>query len=184
MLMKKCLAILLSLALLCGCALCAAEEKTQMGTLDVTDAFALQCVLPEGYSLNPTDVASDHYVAYLLPPDADKPMMDISIRFNELLSDVDRLNDLDDAALAEIEATFREEDEVEISYMETAYQTKLMVVREVRNGTDYVDFYTIYKGFEIEFVLSYGSEAAARSITDEQIRQAVSFLSELDFVRK
>ena len=185
--MKKILAFGLFLMLLCGCAALAADEgKTEMGVLEVTDAFTLQCSLPEGYWLNPTDTGSDHYRAVLMPQDesAGKPMMSISIQFNELMSDVERLNDLDSETLAALEATFREEDDVEISYMETTYGTKLMMVREIRDGTDYVDFYTIYKGYEIEFVLSYGMDAAVHSITDDQIQQAITFLSELDFVKK
>ena len=137
--MKKILAFGLSLMLLCGCAaFAAAEGKTEMGVLEVTDAFTLQCSLPEGYWLNPTDTGSDHYRAVLMPQDgsAGKPMMTISIQFDELMSDVDRLNDLDSETLSALEATFREEDDVEISYMETTYGTRLMVVREIKDGTE------------------------------------------------
>ena len=66
--------------------------------------------------------------------------------------------------------------------METALGTKLMVVKEIVDGVDYVDFYTIYKGYEIEFVLTQPQATAGQPITDEQIQTAVKFLSDLDFI--
>ena len=84
--------------------------------------------------------------------------------------------------LAFVEDTFREEEGVEISYMKTAHGTKLMVVKEVTDGIDYVDFYTIYNGYEIEFVLTQSLANLGEPLTDEQIQMAVQFLSDLDFV--
>ena len=51
--MKKILAILLSLALLLGCAAAVAEtaEKTYLATVDMGGAFELQCAVPEGYTI-------------------------------------------------------------------------------------------------------------------------------------
>ena len=181
--MKKALTILLCLAMALCCASAFAEdaEKEYMGTISMNGAFDLRCVLPEGYQLTTRLAEPGCYIASLLADDS-KPTMTISIAYNELLSEVERLNDLDDDALAQIEATFQAEDGVEISYMETAYGTKLMVVKEIVDGSDYVDFYTIYKGYEIEFVLTQTEANAGQPITDEQIETAVKFLSDLDFV--
>ena len=181
--MKKTLAILLCLALTLGCAAATAEtvEKEAIGTISMNGAFELRGVIPEGYQLMTITEEPGHYLAALSADDS-KPAMVISIAYDELLSEVDRLNDLDGNALAKIEATFKAEDGVEITYMETAYGTKLMMVKEIVDGSDYVDFYTIYKGYEIEFVLTQMEANAGQPITDAQIEIAVKFLSDLDFV--
>ena len=181
--MKKIIAILLCLALTLGLAAATAKtaEKKSMGTISMNGAFKLRGVLPEGYQLTTITEEPGHYLASLSADDG-KPTMVISIAYEELMSEVDRLNDLDEAALAKIEDTFKAEDDVKVSYMETAYGTKLMVVKEIKDGIDYVDFYTIYKGYEIEFVLTQTQANAGQPITDEQIEAAVKFLSDLDFV--
>ena len=78
---------------------------------------------------------------------------------------------------------------MDISYMETAYGTKLMVVKELQDGPDYVDFYTVYKGYEVELILTraqYDAETGmildTPPITDAEIQMAVQFLSDMDFV--
>ena len=78
-----------------------------------------------------------------------------------------------------IEESFRAEDNVEITYTETAYGTKLMMVKEVADGVEYVDFFTVYKGYSIEFVLLKDS---AEGLTDHEIEMAVKFLSDMEFV--
>ena len=181
--MKKTILILLCLALTLCFAGAAAEnaEKEIMGTISMNGAFELRGVLPEDYQLTVILAEPGHYIASIFADDS-KPAMVISIAYEELLSEVERLNDLDDDALAKIEATFKAEDGVEVTYMETALGTKLMVVKEIVDGVDYVDFYTIYKGYEIEFVLTQPQATAGQPITDEQIQTAVKFLSDLDFV--
>ena len=188
--MKKAIMMLLCLALmLCGIA--AAEETgiEYSGEVTVLNRFTIKWIAPEDYELDydagdPGWIGDPGFMmARLAPKDIDsgKPMVNISIARNELLSDVERLNDLDEEALAQIEATFRDEDTVDISYMETAYGTKLMVVREMADGTEYVDFYTIYMGYEIEMVLTQIEDTDTTPLTDEQIAMVVQFISDLDF---
>ena len=181
--MKKVILILLCLALALGFASAFAEtaEKEAIGAISMNGAFELRGVLPEGYQLTVITEEPGHYLASLSADDS-KPEMVISIAYEELMAEVDRLNDLDDEALAKIEATFQAEDGVEVTYMETALGTKLMVVKEIVDVVDYVDFYTIYKGYEVEFVLTQPQANAGQPITDEQIQTAVKFLSDLDFV--
>ena len=181
--MKKVILILLCLALTLSFVTAVAEtaEKEAIGAISMNGAFELRGVLPEGYQLTPLSEEPGYYLASLSAEDG-RPTMTISIAYEELMSEVDRLNDLDDEALAKIEATFKAEDGVEVTYMETALGTKLMVVKEIVDGVDYVDFYTIYKGYEIEFVLTQPQANAGQPITDEQIQTAVEFLSDLDFI--
>ena len=147
--MKKVILILLCLALTLNFASAVAEtaEKTAIGTISMNGAFELRGVLPEGYQLTVITEEPGHYLASLSADDS-KPAMAISIAYDELMSEVDRL----------------------------------MVVKEIVDGVDYVDFYTIYKGYEIEFVLTQPQATAGQPITDEQIQTAVKFLSDLDFV--
>ena len=104
--------------------------------------------------------------------DDDAPLMILTVAFDALYSDVHA------AALAEIEETFAEEDEVEITYTQTSHGTKLMMVRETTDEIDYVAFFTIYLGYAVEFdLMTQGS-----GLTEEQIAAAVRFLSDLEFV--
>ena len=161
----------------------AAAEKETLGEINLNGAFTLQCALPEGYVVSPLDVDNGGYYYAVTSEDESKPSMLLSIMYDELLANVKRLNDLDDEALAKIAETFQEEDEVEISYTETAHGTKLMVVKEIADSVDFVDFYTIYEGYELEFVLLRNlTNDASESLTDADIQMAIDFLSDLDFV--
>ncbi len=180
--MKRIVALIICLALALSVAAAeTAAPKTQLGTLKVRGAFALQCALPEGYTLETIENEDSYCHAVLKSVDGTKPELTIRIAFNEMASGLERLNDASDEAIANIEATFRAEDTVDISYMETAHGTKIMVVKEVRDNVDFVDFYTIYKGYEVEIVLHQVNPGDA-GITDDQIQMAIDFLSDLDFI--
>ena len=178
--MKKLIAIMLCLALLLGCASAVAEteEKTHLAKVNMGGAFQLQCALPEGYKIEEIESTDATYIANF-SADAGKPLLMLSIAYNEMYSDVARMNDLDAEALALIEESFRAEDEVNISYTETSYGTKLMMIQEADGSVDYVDFYSVYLGYEIEIVVVAQDE---NGLTDAQIQMAVDFLSEVDFV--
>ena len=181
--MKKTLAILLCLALLLGCAAAAGEtaEKTYLATVDMNGAFQLQCALPEGYEIEEIESTGATYIAQF-NADGDRPMLALSIAYNELYSGVQRMNELDAETLAMIEDSFRAEDDVDISYTETAYGTKLLIAREVGDDTDFVDILSVYKGYSIEFVMTPNPEAKDQTLTDAQIQMCIDFLSEVDFV--
>ena len=179
--MKKFFAILLCVSMLAGCTALAETEKTSLGVVDVNGAFELKCALPEGYSVEVLFNETQYCLASVNPKDAAKPTLMISVAYNELYSDVERINDLDEETLKNIENSFREEDDVEINYMETAYGTRLMVVKEVSDGVDYLDFYTIYKGYEVELALIHTTDGETIPITDEEIQMALQFLGDMDF---
>ena len=178
--MKKTFAILLCLAMLLSCAaLAEAPEKLYLATVNMNGAFDLQCSLPEGYGFQEVESTDATYIA-VFKIDENRPMLTLSIAYNELYSDVTRMNDLDADALALIEDSFRQEDEVDISYTETAYGTKVMMVKEIKDTVDYMEFYSVYLGYEIEVVaVSLNSE---EGLTDDQIKMVIDFLSNLDFV--
>ncbi len=180
--MKKILAIVLCLIMALSCAAFAeTAKKTSMGEVSMNGAFELRGVIPEGYTLNIIYQDETWYQAIVVSDDQTKPMLTISIAFEELMSEVERLNDLDDAALAKIEETFTDQDKVEITYAETAFGTKVMIIKEIADDVDFIDFYTVYKGYELEFVLSAGFEAEG-GLTDEQIQMVIDFMSDMDFI--
>ncbi len=182
--MKKIIAVMLCLALLLGCAAAVAEaaEKELLGTLDVNGAFELRCRLPEDYKTQIIAMDNTRIEVDIASEDPAKAHLRLTISFDEMFYDVERMNDLDEETLSMLEATYQEEDEVEITYRETSYGTKLMLVRETREGTDFVDVFSIYKGYDVEFLMTPGEGAAESVLTEEQIQMAVDFLSDLDFV--
>ena len=160
----------------------ATEEKEQMGTLNVNGEFSLQCRLPEGYSMQLINTLGQKINALITSEDVEKPMLQLFIAFDELFSNVERMNDLPQEALLDLEKSFTEMNEVEITYTETAYGTKLLIAKEVGEDTDFVDILSVYKGYSIEFVMSPNPQAKTQRLSEEQIQMCIDFLSELDFV--
>ena len=154
------------------------DGKESLGKLTVNGVFALQCKIPEGYKLQVVNVKNTRITASVTPEDNARPIMYLNIAYNELYSGVDRMNDLSDEDLKILEQSFTETDEVTIEYRETGYGTRLMVVR----GAGYVDIFTVYKGYEIEFVMTPNPDAPNAELTEDQIKMCVDFLTEVDFV--
>jgi uncharacterized protein YgiM (DUF1202 family) len=160
----------------------AAPAKEQMGKLNVNGEFALQCQLPDGYTMQMINTMGTKINAFITSEDTEKPILQLSIAFDELFANVDRMNDLTDEALKGLEATFSEMNDVEISYKDTAYGTKLLIAKEVGDDTDFVDILSVYKGYSIEFVMTPNPNAKNQNLTDEQVQMCIDFLSELDFI--
>lgn len=181
--MKKIIAVLLSLALLLSCAAVfaeTAEEKEEFGMVNVNGAFILKGKLPDGYRLMIMSQDATKLIGLLHSDDPIKPRVTISIAFNEEYADVERMNDLEESVVDEIKASFSDEDEVKFEDRETAYGTRVLITTETgEDNIDFADFYSIYKGYEIEFVLTPGSDG---TITEEQIQMLIDFASDLDFV--
>ncbi len=159
-----------------------APAKEQMGKLNVNGEFALQCRLPEGYTMQLINSQGNRIGALITPEDTEKPILQLSVAFDEMYAGVDRMNDLSEEALKALEETFSEMNDVEITYRNTAYGTKLLIAREVGDQEDFVDIMSVYKGYSVEFVMTPNPGARDQSLTGEQIQMCVDFLSELDFV--
>ena len=71
--------------------------------------------------------------------------------------------------------------DVEITYRETGYGTKLLIARETGTDTDFVDILAIYKGYFIEFNMTPNPKAAVQTLTDQQVRMCIDFLTDVDF---
>ena len=156
--------------------------KAQMGKLNVNGEFSIQCQLPEGYTMQLINTLGTKISAFITSEDTEKPILQLSIAFDELFANVDRMNDLTEEALKGLEGSFTEMNDVKISYKDTAYGTKLLIAREVGDDTDFVDILSVYKGYSIEFVMTPNPNAKNQTLTDAQVQMCIDFLSELDFV--
>ena len=117
----------------------------------------------------------------VISDDITKPQMYLSIAYDELYGDVDRMNDLSDEDLAILEESYTSEYDVDIEYRETGYGTKLMVVKEIGGEEPFVDFLSIYKGYLVEFNLTPNPNLANPVLTEEQIQMCIDFLTNVDF---
>ncbi len=183
--MKRTIAIIMSLALLLCAAAAAAEtaEKVRIGTVSINGAFTLQCGLPEGYTPSPVSVTPSQVIAVIKSEDPDAPVMYLSVAYDEMYADVERMNDLTQEDLNWLEETYIMDDPgVEITYGETGYGTLLLIARHETEDYDYVAFFSVYKGYAVEFVLAPSGSAADKNLTEEQLRISVDFLTDLDFI--
>ena len=172
--MKRITALALSLMMvLCAvCVFAEGTEKTEIGTLKMGEAFKIQSRVPEGYTFM-TITATELNLVGILSAGEGRPAVTVSIAYNEEYADTERFNDVDEATVEEIRESFREADaEVTFEDLETAYGTRLLKV----TGDGFVDIYTIYKGYELEFVMT------GDALTDADTQMLVDFISDMDFV--
>ncbi len=183
--MKKMMALILGLALLLCAASAPAEgtEKIKIGTISTNGAFTLQCSVPEGYSSTPLMATRDQVICLVSSENPAAPSMTLSVAFDEKYWDVDRMNDLSPEELTLLEETYIMDDPaVEITYRETGYGTRLLMARHDTETQDYLGFFSIYKGYCVEFVLHASETAEDKNLTEDQIQLCIDFLTELDFV--
>ena len=184
--MKKIIAMILSLAMLL-CAVAAAAEgyqgKTTLGTLSVNGAFMLKCSIPEGYEYTPVPATAEQMVGMFSSEDETKPVMVLSVAYDEQYSDVERTNDLTEEELKHLEQTFIDNDpEVSLSFCETGYGTMVLVAQHDDENADYLDFFSIFRGYCIEFVLMNRRDAEDRNLQEGLLDTCLALLTDLDFV--
>ena len=157
------------------------DDTLKLGKLNVNGEFELTCKLPQDYKLQVVDMMGEKIIASVISEDVNKPQMYLSIAYDEAYGEVDRMNDMTDEELAILEESFRKMNQVEIEYRETGLGTKLLVVREVGDDTDFVDFLSVYKGYFVEFVMTPNPDAAIQELTEAQIQTAIQFLTDVMF---
>ena len=153
----------------------------KLGTLNVNGDFDLTCKLPEGYNLQVVKARGDRIVAAVLSQDMTKPQLYLSIAYDETYAEVERINDMNDDDLLVLEDSFKAMNDVEISYAQTGYGTKLLVAKETGTDTDFVDILAIYKGYFVEFNMTPNPKAADQSLSDTQVQMCIDFLTNVDF---
>ena len=138
--------------------------------------------MPEDYDIKIASKDNEGMIAVIESEDAAKPVMFLTIEFDEIYYDVKRMNDMTEDQLQEIVDTFvNGGDEVTVSYRETSHGTKLMIVKEAIDSVDFVSIITVYEGYMIEFDMLSGPEAE-EGLTEAQIQMCIDFLSDLDFI--
>ena len=180
--MKKILAVLMCVIWAAFCFTAAAETnvKEDFTVVSVNGVFNIRGITPEGYQLTDTHNLESMIWASFKCEDPARPYFDLVISFTEEYAGVDRLNDLSEDEMKELvddDPTLSEK----IDIMETDYGTKVMILRSNNPLDDFASFVTIYKGYEVALNLFPGLEST-EPLTDEQIAQAMKFLSDLDFV--
>lgn len=158
-----------------------ADGAMKLGQLTVNGEFDLTCKLPADYKLQVVNAKGEKIVASVLSDDMTKPQMYLSIAYDEMYGEVERMNDMSAEELAVLEESFIEMNQVEISYRETGLGTKLLVARETGSDTDFVDILAIYKGYLVEFNMTPNPKAASQTLTEEQVQMCIDFLTNVDF---
>ena len=156
------------------------DGPQKLGRLSVNGEFELTCKLPDDYKLQVVNTRGESITASILSDDMTKPELYLDIAFDETYGEVQRMNDMSAEELAVLEGTFTEMGEVDISYMETGYGTKLLVARKT-GDEDAVTILAIYKGYFVEFNMYPSPNAASQKLTDEQVKMCVDFLTDVDF---
>jgi len=180
--MKKILMILLSASLLLGCCPAGAEALPEDYTVvTVNGAFNIRGITPAGFRQANVDVDDPNMRVFFASEDPEKPLFNLSISFREDCADVERLNDLPEEEM--IAALVGEDTEISehVDVMETDHGTKVLILRSRDPQDDYACFVTLYKGYEVGLNMFPG-EASGGALTEEQIRLAMQFLSDLEFV--
>ncbi len=171
--MKKIIALALALMIILCAVPVLADEPAEKSELCSLASFKIQSVIPEGYSFILIS-SNELQLVGLLKAGEGKALITVSIAYNEEYKDVERFNDVDEETVEEIRESFRVMDDVAFEDLETAYGTRLLKATAADKG--FVDIYTIYKGYECEFVIT------ADSVTDADVRMLVDFISDMDFI--
>ena len=180
--MKKIIALALSLIMILTCA-AAFAETAEKEAITMAGAFTVSySKLPEYYTMIKLADSSDNFAVMFESADADKPVMYLTIAFNDQWADIKTMADLTEEDLDAIKEDFYKVTELNdgdlvFSDAVTGAGTKLLVTRD-KDGTAGA-VYCIYMGFEIEIDMFPGS--AGKSVTEEDIQKVIQFLTDIEF---
>ena len=169
--MKKCFALLCALLLLS-----VSFASAEAGPLvEFRDILRLSGRVPDGYRFalaSQTDLTLE---GTFVSGDPAAPVLYVYIAFNESYAGTETLKDLGSEGENFLKQGFLEENSVSFDSIETASSDRLLVVREA--GGEFLDFYTIRRGYEIELTLR---PDVGQVLSEEQIalwRDCLSSLS-------
>ena len=182
--MKKIIAILLCLTLLGCCAAVAETAETESKPIISTlGGYVIKYTPPEGYQFSIMHSDNNAIIGIAIPDAGDKPTITLSIAFNDSYVGEDgkgmRLNDISSEDMALIRESFEESAEVKsIEDGETAPGTKVLIVKAINGGKEYIDVYSIYNAYEVEAVIT----GEGGTLTDDYVQMIIDFFSNIDFV--
>ena len=178
--MKKIIALLLAAVLMLNVMSVLAEDNEKI-TVKYDDALTFAFLLPEGYTME-QETMNGLFSLTLKAEDASKPGVDMLITplEDDVYGNVERLNDLTEEQLAaftnDLVAGYNDPD---VSYVETELGTKLILVSENGSDMDFAQLLTAYHGYYIFVYISYADNT---QVTEDDVKSAVWFLSNLDFI--
>ena len=158
------------------------DTKESLGALNVNGEFELRCRLPQNYTMRVMNMQGSRIIATIVPREENKPVLYLTIAYNELYSEVERMNDLSAEEIEALKKTFMDMNDVTFSDAQTAAGTRLLIAKETGSDEDFVSIISLYKGYSVEFVLTPGIYTANRTLTDEQVQKGIDFLSNLNFI--
>ena len=170
--MKKITALLIAAMLLFT-----ASAFADSAAVAFQDRFEIRADLPDSWHctiVSQNDMTLEGYIR----SDGDDlaaPVMNVFVSFNESYAGVNALGELDDEALEIIKAGFSEENEITFDTLTTDSGLSLLVIRETGADQDFLDFYTIWQGYEIELTLMAGDQVAGRVLTEEQVQSCLAY---------
>lgn len=156
------------------------SEKEDYTVVSVNGVFNIRGITPDGYTM--TDVFQDGTTigASFESTDLKKPSFVLVISFLEEYANVERLNDLSEEErknLVDMDPMLSEN----VETMETEFGTQVMILHSRNPESDFASFVTLYKGYEVGLNLFPGIDSQG-TLTEDQILQAMKFLSDLEFV--
>ena len=166
------------IALLCAVLLLAASCASADTVVEFRDRLQLNGSLPQGYRFTLLDQQDLMMSGQIVSENAASPLLEVYIAFNESYAAVTSLKDLDQATLDGIKQDFSMEYDVTFEQFETASGDSLLLVRD--NGGQFLDFYTVSLGYEIELTLF---PAEGQTLTEEQINRCLELMRTLDIVQ-
>ena len=177
--MKKLLSLFLCAALLLASVSAYAGSDA---SIDFQDRLQLRGTLPDGYKCTILSQSDMTMECAVISDNPAAPRLNIFISFNESYASAQRLGDLDAETLEWIKSGFSEENTVTFDMFETASGVSLLLVRETGEDQDFLDFYTVCQGHEIELTLVAGDEAPGLALTEEQITNCMELMRSLDIL--
>lgn len=177
--MKKIIPLLLCAVLLLACSAAFAAEET---VVDISGRFQIKGILPDGYQLSILSQDSLSLEGEIKSSDPDAPVMHLYVIYNETKDGIRTLTDLPESELESIRQSFLEEYLVDFSDLSTASGLPMLVVKEIQDSPEFLDFYTVFLGHEIELWLSKPDGSADPSLPETQLASWTEFVKTLEFV--
>ena len=171
--MKKILALLCAVLVL-SVSFASAEGGT---IVEFRDRIILNGTLPAGYRFSLASQTDLTLEGDILSDDASAPRLAVYIAFNESYAQAESLKDLDEESLARIRQGFSEEFSVAFESVDTVSGDSMLLVRDA--GGQFLDFYTICLGYEIELTVFPGE---GQTLTDAQISEFTELVRNMDIV--
>ena len=177
--MKKMLCLLLCAVLLLACIPAFAGNEA---VIDFHDRIQLRGTLPDGYMYSILSQSDLTMECAVFSDDPAAPCLKIFISFNESYAGAQNLDALGSDTLERVKMGFSEENEVAFDMFTTASGVSLLQVRETGGDQDFLDFYTVCLGHEIELTLVAGNEAPGLALTEAQISRCLELMRTLDIL--